>query len=385
MQVSILLTKFWENDLVFIFLKLHKLKELSYQKICNDCFEIFYMIAYLILLVFLLITSLFRANKKFKPFDIKATIPLRGLLALCIIMHHTSQVYGIDSYILSPFRHFITLGAPIVAMFFFLSGYGLCISLYKKGRSYINGFFFKRISTYLPELIFLTSIALIVFYFKGNSIECQIEKAFNGFPPLPSSWFLYALTFIYVAFLTASLISRFDSFKTGIYLSLLVLFYAITLRLLGFGHWWYYSLPAVSLGYFTAFLELNIKESIIRKKLLIISLICILVLCCFFSRSFTLVRLIGINISTLAIYSCVKLFGFPNWKCLNFIGSISLNIYLTQGLILDLLPCDWNGYLAYLFIVLSSIIVALVLKYMRSLIKIANFKIRFTNILNRIN
>lgn len=217
------------------------------------------MIVYIILLILLLISSLFRAYKKFKPFDIKTTIPLRGLLALGIIMHHTSQVYGLDACILSPFRHFLTLGAPIVAIFFFLSGYGLCISLSKKGKSYINGFLKKRLNTYLPELIFLTFIAIIVFYLKGNSLEYQMEKACNGFPPLPSSWFLYALTFIYVAFLTASLISHFDSFKTGIYISLLVLVYAILLILLGFGHWWYYSLPAVSIGYFAAFFELNIR------------------------------------------------------------------------------------------------------------------------------
>lgn len=83
----------------------------------------------LTLLVLLLIIISVRGhhNDLFR-FDKKAVLPLRGILALLIILHHVAE--EIPS--IAIFAQLTYWGKYIVSIFFFLSGYGLCIS-------YVNG------------------------------------------------------------------------------------------------------------------------------------------------------------------------------------------------------------------------------------------------------
>lgn len=81
-------------------------------------------------------------------FDVRRTNSLRGVLAILIILHHLSS--KIDILFLKWFHDF---GAPIVSMFFFVSGYGLIKSYLKKGTAYIDGFLAKRLGKILPPCI----------------------------------------------------------------------------------------------------------------------------------------------------------------------------------------------------------------------------------------
>ena len=61
--------------------------------------------------------------------------PLKGILAVLIVLHHLT--YEIKSPLLQPFHSW---GAPIVSVFFFISGYGLMTSYKNKGKHYLSGF-----------------------------------------------------------------------------------------------------------------------------------------------------------------------------------------------------------------------------------------------------
>lgn len=91
-------------------------------------------------------------------------------------------------------------------------------------------------------------------------------------------------------------------------------------------------------------------------------------------RSSFIIKIIGINVAALGFYVCIRHYGFPQWPWLVYLGSISLNIYLAQGLILELTPKDWNGYFSFLFIVTISVAVALIMKQSRKLAKYINYK-----------
>lgn len=87
-------------------------------------------------------------------FSKQATVPLRGLLAIGIVLHHLS-LRLVEA---SPDCHWIWLqfsfwGAPIVAVFFFLSGYGLMVSLITKGQEYLDGFLKKRLLKIVLPLV----------------------------------------------------------------------------------------------------------------------------------------------------------------------------------------------------------------------------------------
>ena len=87
-------------------------------------------------------------------FSKQATVTLRGLLATGIVLHHLSlrlvEASPDCAWIWSQFSFW---GAPIVAVFFFLSGYGLMVSLITKGQKYLDGFLKKRLLKIVLPLV----------------------------------------------------------------------------------------------------------------------------------------------------------------------------------------------------------------------------------------
>lgn len=111
------------------------------------------MYLFLSILFFWLCLAICKGKRLPGDFSVEATLPLRGLLAVGIVLHHISQRVGQavpDVWGLSQFEF---LGAPIVAVFFFLSGYGLMKSLRVKGTSYLDGFLRKRMTKVLLPLL----------------------------------------------------------------------------------------------------------------------------------------------------------------------------------------------------------------------------------------
>lgn len=84
----------------------------------------------------------------------EVTLPLRGVLAMGIVIHHISlRVVDAIPGGMWIFPQFQFWGAPIVAVFFFLSGYGLMVSLITKGENYLDGFLKKRLLKIVLPLV----------------------------------------------------------------------------------------------------------------------------------------------------------------------------------------------------------------------------------------
>lgn len=106
-----------------------------------------------------------RRTGKFSP---SATLPLRGIMAIGIVLHHVAL--RVDAATPdSPWwlSQFCSWGAPIVSVFFFMSGYGLLVSLKSKGTLYLDGFLKKRLSkVVLPlvlcSVVYMTTAAQII-------------------------------------------------------------------------------------------------------------------------------------------------------------------------------------------------------------------------------
>lgn len=104
------------------------------------------MVIFICVLTLWALMACYCSEKQLCPFSLQATFPLRGVLALGITFHHISQ--RIDWFVPDcPWwiSQFSFVGAPIVAVFFFLSGYGLMVSLKRKGKMYLEGFIKKKI------------------------------------------------------------------------------------------------------------------------------------------------------------------------------------------------------------------------------------------------
>jgi peptidoglycan/LPS O-acetylase OafA/YrhL len=91
-------------------------------------------------------------------FDLRATVPLRGVLAILIVAGHVCNQQP-----QMPFSSEIGgLAYIVVAIFFFLSGYGLMISLVKKGDAYLDNFLSKHFLKIVP-LFVLCNVVYICF------------------------------------------------------------------------------------------------------------------------------------------------------------------------------------------------------------------------------
>lgn len=121
------------------------------------------MITLLGILTFLLIYSAYCRTtqpdlKALNEFSLQNTQPLRGLLAILIILVHFALAYNQIPY-LGTFEY---IGGPVVGCFFFLSGFGLAISYKNKGEAYIHSFLSRRLWRILPVFIFMTLVAALV-------------------------------------------------------------------------------------------------------------------------------------------------------------------------------------------------------------------------------
>lgn len=110
-------------------------------------------------------------------FSKQATVPLRGLLATGIVLHHLSlrlvEASPDCPWIWSQFSFW---GAPIVAVFFFLSGYGLMVSLITKGQKYLDGFLKKRLLKIVLPLILCSIVfeATSITLWEGKTADFRL-------------------------------------------------------------------------------------------------------------------------------------------------------------------------------------------------------------------
>jgi peptidoglycan/LPS O-acetylase OafA/YrhL len=274
-------------------------------------------------------------------FNVAETKPLRGLMALLIILTHVSFKFPQTQ----PTWLFTSFGAPVVSVFFFLGGYGLTISLMKKGNAYLKGFL-KRSLTKLAIPFLLASamwIPLACLFLEGNLKQMMLGfLTFN--PPLPYSWFVYALILLYIFFYIASKSTEKLLISSGIQVAttfaMIVIF-----RLLDFGVYWYISLFAFNAGNIYAVYHKRANSILVKKPLLtLLTVLAILVIMDLFKIRTALLAVIPFGI----VVSILVLGGGAKCKILNFLGSISYEIYLMHGIAITLLDnqgLDWWIYL----------------------------------------
>lgn len=104
-----------------------------------------------------------KAGRAFS-FSKEMTLPTRGILAILIILSHLSG--KVDMPNVSDF------GPPVVSIFFFLSGYGMCKSYLKRKQLYLQNFIRTRFSKLLP--LYLIGVIFMTFVSINSAIDSGI-------------------------------------------------------------------------------------------------------------------------------------------------------------------------------------------------------------------
>ena len=274
----------------------------------------------------------------------KSTKSLKGLLALFIIFHHVSQKITTGEN----FSNFEYMGRYIVALFFFLSGYGLYFQ-YSNNATYMENFLRKRLTRiFIPFFVFVV-IYVIYRATLGEVVNVDFFLSFwrdhNNI--IYNGWFINSIIVLYVIFYVS--FKKKDS-KIAIFkLVFFTLVYIFWKAYQNHGDWEYVSIMAFLLGVFWM-KDRSIIDKFIEKNYFVL-LVSFSILMYVFRRYEVIMKNIGItnkyvyyvivgNLYTMifVVYFLLLInkLNFSN-KYLNFLGDISFEIYMIHGLVMHYL------------------------------------------------
>lgn len=274
-------------------------------------------------------------------FSKQATVPLRGLLAIGIVLHHLSlrlvEASPDCSWIWSQFSFW---GAPIVAVFFFLSGYGLMVSLITKGQKYLDGFLKKRLLKIVLPLV-LCSIV-----FEATSITLwggQIADSRKDWPFLPNCWFCVTIIIYYFAFYITALLFKSSPIKVAYSMWLFSFVYVFLFKVMDFCNWWYQMVLSINIGMTLAYYETAIRNVLYKYKRTIVLLLFLQTLLSAYWASCSKTDnfpagMMGLSLVVgLLIYSSLCFRPIKSNRLLTFFGKHSFEIYLIHGAVISVL------------------------------------------------
>lgn len=304
----------------------------------------------------------------------KSTKSLKGLLALLIIFHHVSQKITIGDN----FSNFEYMGRYIVALFFFLSGYGLYFQ-YSNNVNYMENFLRKRLARiFIPFYVF---IVIYVFYRAtlGEVVNVDFFLSFwkDHSNIVYNGWFVNSIIVLYVIFYVS--LKKKDS-KTSFYmLTFLTLVYIFWKAYQNHGDWEYVSIMAFLLGVFWMKNRISIDRFIERKYF--VCLISFSILMYVFHHYEAIMKNIGItnkyvyygivgNLCTMIFVVYFLLLtnklNFSN-KYLDYLGDISFELYMIHGLVMHyfgkfFVSSRVNDVIYTIVVLLVSIVFAYLIK-----------------------
>ena len=270
-----------------------------------------------------LVTS--RRNRTLTEFTVDNTMALRGVLAVSILLFHYICFF--------PTRWkplFDDSGYYICSAFFLFSGYGLAKSWQRRGDDYLRHYWRGRLSTLLPVWLF-SSIVCPILRNKTDIWQLLHDWIINGDTLNPFTWFINVLILCYLSFyLSARLLKR--PAQVVIALWLLTIGQIVLLSFTDRGNEWYISQLALPIGFTIACYEHMIN----KRHLQLAAIACAIGYCAayllFGLSEYTFVGITAASLFGILLYIMVR-FGITfSIKPLRYLGSISLEIYVLQGI-----------------------------------------------------
>lgn len=203
------------------------------------------------------LTSLFHPKNWL---DRTSTYVLRGICMLIIVLGHvgsssTDPLFESEAYDrFCDATGFSSWGMLATGMFFFLSGYGMTLSLQRQGKttwSYVG----RKLIKLFEGFLLLWGIYLIVFLLFDRSqltSHLLIDFITLSMPLGVDAWFFKVILGVYVLFFLLFALPLGNRIRAIVF-SIVCLIYYIVMRQLGFGPWWFASSPCIALGMWFAY------------------------------------------------------------------------------------------------------------------------------------
>lgn len=299
----------------------------------------------------------------------RGTNALRGALALGILFVHIGQYCPAGAALAIWER----TGYLLVALFFFLSGYSLQ-KQHMTRKDYHKGFLIRRLLGVLLPYLVVTAVYWSFYRMRGAQYGLMdvLRRFAEGKPMVSFSWFIPAVLTFYLAFWGLMRLCK-QGYSTmvlggGVWFCL----YTVLCLWLGWGQWWYVSAFPVVLGMAWAVYGEAIEQGLKKRYILWLALTVAGLagaLCLGGKfRSGAMDALLKGFAATLFVLAVVLLlykvrFGNP---VLEWLGQLSMEIYLMQGLAIMVLRSRWiyvnNPVLYGGLIVVLTVVFAIVVR-----------------------
>jgi peptidoglycan/LPS O-acetylase OafA/YrhL len=268
--------------------------------------------------------------------------PVRAILALIIVLGHFS-FFGVESLV--PLRN---LAPPAVAMFLFISGYGLTRSFKMKGNTYLGGFFRKRMVKILFPAILVAGLHSLLCGGSGAGIGERVQRIVTGGNTyLPHYWFVWAIVFDYLLFWVCHKLFRNPVAKYSILAG--VILFTLTTAHAGFDRCWWICSLAFPTGVFFAEYETPLFTFCSKKEVyywLTLFVFAIAFVVCYLTRNPAIWTLCYVFIPIIVALIIARIpLGRFRLRVLCFVGSVSYEIYLIHITVMNFLRGN-NIYLS---------------------------------------
>lgn len=269
--------------------------------------------------------SCIRGGDILYDFNASRTLPLRGIAALMIVLYHVASNVREEPIL----KQFLLFGDIAVGLFFFISGYGLLVSYSKKGDGYMQGFLRHRFAKLLPPFLIATiGYELYQSFQDGHSTLSSLTAIAHGGTMLPDSWFVLTIMFYYLLFYVCA---RLFHKPSVIVMSLwfVTAGYIAMCYCLGWERYWYKTVCAINLGFTYSLLEVRIRRFVTTHRGVLVCLVWVMTIL-IVGLSFSSVKLPISFLMPLLVVASIYAMGMVRCRFLEFLGTISYEIYLMQ-------------------------------------------------------
>lgn len=306
--------------------------------------------------------------KKDINLDIKTTSCLKGILACMVLICHlhakvalfSANVFG---------TVFSAFGYLSVSVFFFLSGYGLREVTSKKAH-YIQNFPKKKLLPFFYICCFTIFVYFIRDICVGNNISILtlLQSFFFGKTIVDNGWYLQTQLLFYIIFF---LIYKFVKKKKLLTLIFITALYCVFCAASQLSTTWYEASFGFPLGVLYSEYKNKINTILFKNKSIhLISIFCIsifFIITLFLGNKSLLnewfripIKFISSILFALLSLSIVLLINIKN-VITEFLGKISLEIYILQGIFLNIFKKQLiikNDWLYILCVVVCTLLLA---------------------------
>ena len=255
-------------------------------------------------------------------------VPLRGVAIAVIVVYHMIPYVGSDIPVLG----LIGAGPDAVAVFFFLSGYGLIKQVDRV--DYLEGFLIRSArKLFIPFLICLVAWCVYLTICDRLDVWGSLGSLYRrGMTPLPNAWYLLELSLFYVLFWLS--FRWFKAIKALLACMAMSAFVFVVLIISPWGCEWRLSCLAFPAGLIFSALEPWIVAN--RKKIAFGAAISLVLLNVagqglnVHSAIYNLLRVLWYVVLSAACALVMYRFSIPS-RVFNFVGKISFELYLVHG------------------------------------------------------